>query len=312
MYLLTNPLTNIAGVYKITYRRIAFDTGLSQLEIADILKEFQAAGKAAFVDEYIILPNWPKYQRTTSKDTKAGIDRVLSELPENVLLSLKEINYRYDAVPIPSPKAPIRPPIGPLPSARPTSTLNSYSSPIPKLSSMQEEPKPDDHVDDGFGPLPAAASILTDQVKNAVQLAPFQIRLSTQDLEDITVRLNTEDLGTAFIAYVIRRAEADAKKPGAFARSALLGEGAFATMPEEYRDQKPPTPKSPERDPPPELCDDCGIALGKYSDDEYGCKACGSIWAYDKAFGFWAKSPDKLNLSVFKDAAEALRKREVG
>ena len=159
----------------------------------------------------------------------------------------------------------------------------------------------DDHADDGFG-LPAAADlIMIDEIRNAVQKAPFQIRLSQRDLEDISVNLNSHALDTGFIAYVIRRAqERDVKKPGAFARSALLGEGALAAMADEYRAE------------PPAECDACGIKLGKYSADEYGCKSCGSMWQYDAAFGVWVKSAENLKTVVFKDAAEALRKRASG
>lgn len=131
MYLLTCPLTNIAGVYKITARRIAFDTRLAEELVVALLEDFEASGKAAHVDEYIILPNWPKHQKTSSKDTKAGIDRVLAALPESIILSLQRLNYQYDALPTPTPKAPCRPPIGPLPSARPTLDLDLDSKPIP-------------------------------------------------------------------------------------------------------------------------------------------------------------------------------------
>lgn len=304
MYLLTNPLTNIAGVYKITYRRIAFDTGLPQAEISSIIEEFQAAGKAAFVEEYIILPNWPKYQRTTSKDTKAGIDRVLAELPETVLVSLKEINYQYDAVPIPYPKATIRPPIGPLPLARPTNTLNSYSSPILKPSGMQANSSSRDNdeipdVADASMPPAACPFISTQEVKNACALSPFAIRLSVQDLEDIATRLSEECLDARFVAYVIRRAqEPGVKNPGAFARQALLGAGSFSQMPDEYRaERESQTPKAAEaeREPPPAICDECGAEVRHLpTAGESFCTnaACGTSWTWDAAFG-WLKSEER-------------------
>ena len=55
LYLITNPLTNIAGVYKITLRRIHNDTGLEIPEIERILALFAKAGKAYLHGEYIVL-----------------------------------------------------------------------------------------------------------------------------------------------------------------------------------------------------------------------------------------------------------------
>jgi hypothetical protein len=62
LYLLTNPLTNIAGVYKITDRRICFDTGLTQKQIKEFMAKFQEAHKAFRMDEYIVILNAPKHQ----------------------------------------------------------------------------------------------------------------------------------------------------------------------------------------------------------------------------------------------------------
>lgn len=166
----------------------------------------------------------------------------------------------------------------------------------------------DPHADDGFGPLPAAISITTDGIRNAVQLAPFQIRLSDRDLEDIAVHLNTKGLDQQFIAYVIRRAQEDAKKPGAFARSALLGEGALASMAEEYGAQKPPKPTQPDRDPPPRTCDTCDVDL-RPSGDIVACPKCGAFWEYSTAWETWEKSSEKVvALDQLKGIREGLKK----
>ncbi len=96
LYLLTNPLTNIAGVYKISIRRICFDTGFNSDTVKHILGKFQKAKKAYHYQEYIVLPTWPKHQRWQDKPTiKSGIDKLLSELPENVNKYLKSVNYSY-------------------------------------------------------------------------------------------------------------------------------------------------------------------------------------------------------------------------
>ncbi|GAB6161927.1 hypothetical protein JCM12298_10860 [Desulfothermus naphthae] len=66
LYLLTNPLVKISGVYKIPLKKIAFDTGLEQDIIRKILKKFEEAGKIFYDKGYIIIPNFPKYQSYNS------------------------------------------------------------------------------------------------------------------------------------------------------------------------------------------------------------------------------------------------------
>lgn len=97
LYLMTNPLTTIAGVYKITKRRISFDTGFTLDTVGHILGKFEKACKVYNIGEYIILPSWPKHQKwQESVKVRSGIDRVLAQLPDEVLGLLVRINYEYD------------------------------------------------------------------------------------------------------------------------------------------------------------------------------------------------------------------------
>ena len=97
MYLLTNPQTNIAGIYQITLDRIAFDTGYDERTLLPMLDRFKKMNKAAFVhDEWVILPSWPKHQKWEIKETiKKGIDSTLNSIPQNVLYEAREIGYQY-------------------------------------------------------------------------------------------------------------------------------------------------------------------------------------------------------------------------
>jgi len=78
LYLITNPLTNIAGVYEIRIKQIAFDTGLDQEAILRILKKFEDDKKVIYYAdcEYIVLINWVKHQKLTDS-VKQGIIRVI-------------------------------------------------------------------------------------------------------------------------------------------------------------------------------------------------------------------------------------------
>ena len=115
VYLLTNTLTNIAGIYKITNKRISFDTGLQGDELEKMMGRFEASGKAYRKDGFIILPNWPKHQKwKTNANIKAGIETVLKGLPPEMISFLKDIGYLY---PMDSPSTPMDSP----------STLSNYS-----------------------------------------------------------------------------------------------------------------------------------------------------------------------------------------
>lgn len=101
MYLLTNPLTNIAGVYQLTRKRICFDTGFTSETIGHILQKFESAKKVYTFNEYIILKNWCKHQKVEGSapnkvsNVKIGIDRILNELPDDLLIHLKRVGYSY-------------------------------------------------------------------------------------------------------------------------------------------------------------------------------------------------------------------------
>lgn len=95
LYLLTNPLTNLAGVYKIMDRRISFDTGIPQEKVAAAMERFAKAGKAVRIGEYIVIPHWPNHQQTGSFRVKLGLERILMALPEEVLVRLPSMGYAY-------------------------------------------------------------------------------------------------------------------------------------------------------------------------------------------------------------------------
>ena len=97
LYLLTNPLTNIAGIYKITIKRISFDTGFTVETVAHIFEKFEKANKAHLVGEYALLPSWPKHQHWQTHDKiRAGILIELNKLPEDILAKAVEYEYAFE------------------------------------------------------------------------------------------------------------------------------------------------------------------------------------------------------------------------
>jgi hypothetical protein len=96
LYLMTNPLTSISGVYKITDRRISFDTGYDTQTIKTIMEKFTASKKAIRFGEWVVLPSWPKHQDWKSKPTiRQGIETSLMELKDDELLFIYNNGYQF-------------------------------------------------------------------------------------------------------------------------------------------------------------------------------------------------------------------------
>jgi len=83
IYFLTNPLTNIAGAYKMSVKRMAFETGIDKDMVTKMIGRFTDAQKIAHIDGYIVIKNFIKHQKVND-NIKKGIDKILSELPESV------------------------------------------------------------------------------------------------------------------------------------------------------------------------------------------------------------------------------------
>lgn len=96
LYLLTNPLTNIAGIYEITMKRISNDTGYNQDVIKNIFARFEKDKKIYYITNYIIIVNFPKHQEyEKSPKIKTGIEAYLNKLPPELLQSIQTLNIPY-------------------------------------------------------------------------------------------------------------------------------------------------------------------------------------------------------------------------
>jgi len=99
MYLLTNECTNIAGVYKITMKRMKDDTGIPRDEIKTLLEGFEEKRKVFYFQEYMIIPKWPKHQRIGERSTLCmGMYAALRGLPIEIraFLCSDPNHYIYD------------------------------------------------------------------------------------------------------------------------------------------------------------------------------------------------------------------------
>ena len=81
LYLLTNPLANLAGIYEITIREMAFDTGYDKDMIQKILARFERDEKIMHKKGWIVMKNWLKHQ-SLNPNMRTGVDKILEGLPK--------------------------------------------------------------------------------------------------------------------------------------------------------------------------------------------------------------------------------------
>ena len=62
LYLLTNPLSNLLGIYKISLNRISFDTGIKAETVSKHLKAFESIKKVFYTLGHIIIVNHLRHQ----------------------------------------------------------------------------------------------------------------------------------------------------------------------------------------------------------------------------------------------------------
>jgi len=81
LYLLTNPLTNICGIYEISTDRMAFDTGIEEDRVIEILKKFSKGKRVKYSQGHIAIRKFIKHQAKNSK-IRIGIETLLKEAPK--------------------------------------------------------------------------------------------------------------------------------------------------------------------------------------------------------------------------------------
>ena len=85
LYLLTNPLCNIGGIYEIRTKRIGFETGYDTEVVENILGRFERDKKILRHDDWIVLVNHIKNQ-SLNPSVIQGCQRIFDELPPEIKL----------------------------------------------------------------------------------------------------------------------------------------------------------------------------------------------------------------------------------
>ncbi|MDB4984424.1 MAG: phage replication protein [Patescibacteria group bacterium] len=93
IYLLTNPHTDISGMYEIPLNHISMETGIKIKKILIILKKFEVSEKIIYREGWICVSNFIKHQAlnpSVVKGVNIGLTRAPKELIEYRIMFLKK------------------------------------------------------------------------------------------------------------------------------------------------------------------------------------------------------------------------------
>ncbi|HRH22465.1 MAG TPA: hypothetical protein PLB51_00530 [Candidatus Paceibacterota bacterium] len=94
LYFLTNPSTEICGIYEIPLKTVATDTGIDKDMVEKIIKRFSKDNKIYYKKGWIAIKNFTKHQ-TLNPSVKTGIGICVSKAPK---FMLKKVNLPPDCV----------------------------------------------------------------------------------------------------------------------------------------------------------------------------------------------------------------------
>jgi hypothetical protein len=133
LYFLTNPLTDICGIYEIPTKRMAFDTGIDKEMILKIINRFSKDKRIFYIDGWIYIKNFAKHQAVNPK-IEEGIKRSLGVIPGEILAKIKEYGIDYDRLCIDYELLKLKLKLKPKPKLKLTPTEGEQSSPPPLAS----------------------------------------------------------------------------------------------------------------------------------------------------------------------------------
>src|SRR5688500_5513892 len=76
IYLLTNALTSICGIYEIQLRRIAFDTGIDIEMVKNVFSRFELDKKILYRDGWVCVVNFIKHQKINRSVEKGMLSAI--------------------------------------------------------------------------------------------------------------------------------------------------------------------------------------------------------------------------------------------
>lgn len=88
LYFITNPHTNIGGIYEIPLKTIAVDTGIDKEMVEKVIRRFSADNKVFYIKGWVCVVNFSKHQGD-SPSIKQGIEKAFKDAPPEIMLILQ-------------------------------------------------------------------------------------------------------------------------------------------------------------------------------------------------------------------------------
>lgn len=115
VYLLTNPSTNMLGIYNLSIRRIAYDCNLNEQTARRCIKKLEEISRIMYRKGYVIIPDWisqnamnPSMKQSAMKDFDKLPADVCQELPLQLLTAIQKMRPARPQ-PVPTLFAPFPP-----------------------------------------------------------------------------------------------------------------------------------------------------------------------------------------------------------
>ena len=99
LYFLTNPWTNICGIYELPLKNVVVDTGIEAERVRNIVQRFALDDKILYEDGWVVIKNFIKHQKQGSPMVLKGIKAELEQIPER----LRAYTYPMDTLSHPNP-----------------------------------------------------------------------------------------------------------------------------------------------------------------------------------------------------------------
>lgn len=97
LYFLTNEHTNLSGIYELSLSQMAFETGLDREELSrSMLPKLEP--KIMYKKGWVIIPNFAKHQNQNSPKIQVGMERELSNVPQEIKDIAIGYGYGIDTV----------------------------------------------------------------------------------------------------------------------------------------------------------------------------------------------------------------------
>lgn len=92
LYFLTNDHTDLSGVYELSARRIAVETGFEKETVLRMIQKFTRDGKVYFFDQkWIYIKNFTRHQKI-NPSIQSGIERSLANIPKKLAEQIRALD----------------------------------------------------------------------------------------------------------------------------------------------------------------------------------------------------------------------------